>query len=150
MIPKKRLLVLLEKEAQHFITAVMSLDLPPSIDRLNIPVITTEDKKLTEQMNQSTLQRFITEKCIPVNGCKIKFSDFYDKFVEWMDSNEISFWTKNRVGREFPPQFPKARFRKDGQFYIGNIAWAGTESDGESNTRLIIKDDYLFPADQPC
>ena len=150
MIPKKRLLVLLEKEAQHFITAVMSLDLPPSIDRLNIPVITTEDKKLTEQMNQSTLQRFITEKCISANGCKIKFSDFYDRFVEWMEPNEISFWTKNRVGREFPPQFPKARFRKDGQFYIGNIAWAGTKSDEESGVRLIVKDDYLFPADQPC
>jgi len=142
MIPKKKLMVLLEKEAQHFVTAIMNLELPEPIDRLNIPVISTQDKKLVEQMNQSALERFIQDKCIPLDGCMIKFSDFFDKFVEWLEPNETNFWTKNRVGREFPPQYPKARIRKDGQFYIGNIAWHGTEN--ESGKKLTVQGDYLL------
>jgi hypothetical protein len=143
MIPKKKLMALLEKEAQAFITAIVNMGLPTPIDRLNIPVISTEDKRLVEQMNQSALQRFVSDRCLNVPGAMIKFSDFYDKFVESLDPNEVNHWTKNRVGREFPPQYPKARNRKDTQFYIGNIAWASTEPNEELKFKWIIKDGYL-------
>jgi len=146
MIPKKKMMMQLEKEAQHFITAIMHLDLPEPIDRLNIPVINTDDKKLVEQMNQTALQQFVQDKCVYVEGSMIKFSEFYMQFEEWLSADEIKFWTKNRVGREFPPQFPKARRRKDGQFYMGNIAWRNPKGTYESGTKLIVRNGYLEPA----
>ena len=145
MIPKKRLMMQLEKEAQSFITAIMNLDLPEPVDRLNIPVIHTEDKKLVEQMNQTPLQQFVQEKCVYVEGHQIKFSELYDRFIEWVPLEERRFWTKQRVGKDFPPQFPKARQRKDGQFYIGNIVWRGQDDEIKPLVKLTVRDGYLEP-----
>ena len=63
LIPKKRLIPLLEKEAPNFLRALMDLDLPESPDRLNIPVIETSDKRAMQYQNQDALETFISEVC---------------------------------------------------------------------------------------
>ena len=65
LIPKRQLLEELEKEAQDFITEILSLELPPSNDRLNIPPIMTEAKAALQMSNETELQTFLREQCYP-------------------------------------------------------------------------------------
>jgi len=148
LIPKKLLIPMLEKEAPDFLADIIKLEIPPSNDRLNVPVIVTEDKQLAQQLNQTDLERFIEEKCVYATGRWIKFSDLFQKFNEWVDPGELHKWTKIRVGRSLPPQFPKGRNPKDGQFYVGNISWAGiAQSEEPASSKYMIKDGYLVPVD---
>jgi hypothetical protein len=141
LIPKKQIIPLLEKEAPDFLAEILKLEIPPSTDRLNVPVLMTEDKTMVQQLNQTPLETFIQERCQYAPGYRIKFGDFYDKFREWLDPNDIAYWTNKRVGKELPPQFAKGRQRKDAQFYIGNITWAGLEI--ESKEKIVVVDGYL-------
>lgn len=143
LIPKKQLIPMLEKEAPDFLASILSLEIPPSHDRLNVPVLTSEDKIIAQQLNQSQLETFMQDKCRYVNGAMVKFSDFYDKFIEWVDANEVHQWTKIRVGRELPPQHPRARVRKTGQMHIGNLTWIGDDKIDETLKKLVIIDGYL-------
>jgi hypothetical protein len=123
MIPKKRLLEMLKSEASDFLAALLRIELPASNDRLNIPVINTIDKSMAEESNKTPLQLFLDQHITYVPGYTIKFSDFYDRFVNWLGPLEAANWTKIRVGREIPTTYPKGRQRKDAQFYIGNAQW---------------------------
>lgn len=148
MIPKKMLLPLLEKEAPDFLAELTSIELPPSNDRLNVPIITTEDKNLAQELNQTEFERFIAEKCNYIPGAWIKFSDLYDRFIEAVDPNEMHKWTKVRVGRSLPPNYPKGRNRKDGQYYIGNIGWSGVaQKEDATQKKLVLQDGYLVPSE---
>lgn len=143
LIPKKKLITLLEKEAPDFVAELIHLEIPESNDRLNVPALTTEDKIISEELNKSPLDIFISEKCEYDEGRKIKFSDFYDKFIEWLPADEASKWRKRRVGRDIPPRFPKGRQRKDSQFYIGNIKWVGEEFITPSEGKYAVREEYL-------
>lgn len=146
LIPKKQLIPMLEKEAPYFISELLHLELPPSNDRLNIPVITTSDKLQTEQANKSLLELFIDDKCYHVTGSMIKFSEFWDKFQEWADPNLLQNWSKIRVGRELPPWAAKGRLPQTGQFYVGNISWVPKDPDEPDLPRLVVQDrDMLVP-----
>lgn len=141
LIPKKRLIPLLEKEASDFLSAIMNLDLPPSTDRLNVPVIETEDKLMIQKLNETPLERFIAEETLPRDGCTIKFSVFYERFVESLDKNEQSLWSKIRTRRELPTIFPYGREHSSGQFFIGNITWKDyPEAIGP---KYILRENYL-------
>lgn len=123
LIPKKRLIPLLEKEAADFLGLIMSLNMPESPDRLNIPVIETSDKRAAQMMNQNELERFFQEQCVSAVGRSIKFSDFYDRFIAYIDQSEVSRWSKIRVSKEMPPEYPLGRLRGNNQAYIGNITF---------------------------
>ena len=142
LIPKKELLRKLEKEAPAFLNEVLHLELPPSNDRLNIPVIETEDKKAMSERNESLLDTFISEYCAHEDGSRIKFSDFFEEYVKWLDPEDAGHWTKIRVGKEIPPQILKARLAKTGQYHLGNVCWREDVSD-EKKIRLVVKNGYL-------
>ncbi len=141
LIPKKQLIPLLQKEASDFLGEIMRLELPPSPDRLNIPIIVTQDKELAQVQNLTTLQQFLREACQACSGQMIKFSDFYVKYAMWAEANGESTWSKIKVGKELPPQYPKGRLHGTGQFHIGNICFRGDKV--EKKPRLVFKDDYL-------
>lgn len=147
LIPKRQLITLLEKEASDFLAHLMGLEIPESSDRLRIPVIETEEKMLVQHINKTALQLFLEEKCTQCNGYWIKFSDFFERFQKSLDSEEFHNWSKIRVGRELPVHYPKGRNASDGQFYIGNMVWKGTET--EKRDKYILKDTYLVQ-EQPC
>lgn len=144
IIPKKILLPLLEKEAPDFLAEILNLEIPLSDERLNLPVITTSDKIRAMNINESDLMVFISEQCIPSPGCMIKFSDFYDEFISWLDPNDIQKWSKKRVSAELPTTYPHARLRKTGHFHIGNIWWKNQDvSVNKIEGSYIAQDGYL-------
>lgn len=143
MIPKKQIIPLLEAEASDFLTSVLSLELPPSNDRLNIPIIETEDKITLAKSNQTLLESFLEDRCYPVIGERIRFGDLYDRFVEYADPSDLKNWSKIRVGRELPPQYPKGRCEKDNYHYVGNISFTPYDAKIHTNPRYIVKGAHL-------
>lgn len=139
LIPKKLLFPMLEQEAPDFLRAILMLQLPKTIDRLNLPVLATYEKLIAQQSNRSPLEEFIDEQMFYVPGAMIKFSDFYERFRLWLDPREVRDWSKIRVGRELPVRHPKGRLAKeDGQFYIGNIS--GIEGPQTDKPLIVIND----------
>ena len=130
LIPKKQMLILLEKEAPDFVSEIMKLELPISNDRLNIPVLETSDKVTAQQANENELEIFIREFCHYVPGAAISVADFFTRFQEWLDPNAVHLWTKIRMGRAMPSRFPKGRLTTNPQFHFGNISFDAATKPG--------------------
>lgn len=142
-IPKKEFMKLLEKEAPDFLAEVLSLELPPPIDRLNIPVVMTDSKHLAMSSNRSMLEQFLDEKVQYVPGHVIKYSEFYERFVKWLDTTDVPSWPKNKVGRSLSSKYPKGRSTQFGAaFYIGNMTWVESENPVPGK-RLVLRGDFL-------
>lgn len=147
-IPKRQLEKLLKEEAPDFLAEMLTLEVPPYNGRLYIPILTTEDKMASAFSNQSFLEMFIAEKCYYAPGYRIKFSEFCDRFIEWLDPNIVNEWSKIRIGKEVPPKFPKGRvFTEGSQFYLGNISWVEVPPEGfgpryvcSNNTLIVVND----------
>lgn len=144
MIPKKSLLPLLEAEAPDFIAALLRLDLPPSNDRLNVPVIATASKIDVQEINSTPVQSFLASCCHRADGEKIIYADLYDKFVKYLDPIEATSWTKNKFGKELPPHFPKGRdTENNSQTTIGNISYTPPPESGTGKKKLFAVPDRL-------
>lgn len=142
-IPKKQLFPLLEKEAPDFLAEILGLELPMTNDRLNIPIIITEEKLQAEKKNQTSLEMFLNERCYYVTGRIIKFSEFYEAFKEWLDPSEVQYWTKSKVGRELPKPYIRGRLQQTGQHYIANMSWTPRRPEDEELPSISIKGEYL-------
>lgn len=125
LIPKRDFIELLKKEAPDFLGEILQLEIPDSNDRLNLPVINTSEKTQVEQLNESLLEEFIRTNCYKVAGEAVLFAEFFDKFREWCpDPNDLAFWSKIRIGRELPPEYPRGRATWDNnKVYVGNLSW---------------------------
>jgi Family of unknown function (DUF5906) len=148
MVPKKFFLPLLEKEASDFLASLLALEIPPSSDRLNVPVIITEEKLLAEDANMSFLEMFLKEECHYVAGEMVNYGEFYTKFQNWLDPNYLHQWTKIRVGRELPPHFPKGRNIHNGHLYIGNMSFENKNGTSPDKPKLILKDGKLISLEE--
>lgn len=142
-IPKRQLIQNLEKEGPDFLASLVNLEIPPSNDRLNVPVIATQDKRLAEEANRSLLEIFLEEKTFYVTGRMISLNEFWLSFREWLDPTYADKWTKIRTGRELPRKHPKGRNPKDGQFYIGNISWTPIDPSEPVLPELVLDKDKL-------
>jgi hypothetical protein len=105
-IAKPKLEVLLEQEAPHFLHTLMHLELPPMIDRLRLPVVTTASKLSAEEDNQTKLEQFIAECCEKTPDRHMPFTEFYERFQEWLPPNEKHAWSKIRTSKELPIRHP--------------------------------------------
>jgi hypothetical protein len=143
LIPKTELLALLEKEAGDFLAAVLSLEIPPSGDRLAVPVIATEEKRMAEEANLTHLELFIKESVYAVDGESITIGEFWDKFTQWLDPQHVSEWTKNKVSREMPQHFPKGRQSFSSSWAYGNMAWHPRQPGEPIKDRLVVRNDIL-------
>lgn len=143
LIPKRDLLKLLELEAPDFMTEILNLELPSSNDRLNIPIIRTEDKVTAEEANRTFLEIFLQEKTFHVDGTRIAFTELYERFAEWLDPQYVKEWSKIRFGREMPQKYPKGRLPQTGQFWFGNIAWDPRKPESEILPKFTVKDGFL-------
>ena len=122
-IPKKRLIPLLEKEASDFLGEILRIELPDSNDRLNVPVLVTQEKEQAQRTNRTDLQSFIEAHCYSVPGEWIAFSEFYERFMLTIEASEVGFWSKIAVGKGIPPHFAQGRNPHNSQKYIGNISF---------------------------
>ena len=84
-IAKPKLEPLLDQEAPHFLYTLMHLELPPMIDRLRLPVVTTASKQAAQEDNQTALEQFIAQRCEQTpEQTHALFADFYDRFQQWL------------------------------------------------------------------
>lgn len=145
LIPKPELIARLEKEASDFIAAVMTLEIPPSGDRLNVPVIATEEKRVAETANMTYLETFLRENTFPVNGRMIEIADMYNRFIDSLPAMEKAEWTKNRLSANMPQHYPKGRNSRTTAWCYGNISWEDLGPMEVPQPRLVVRKDYLRP-----
>ena len=142
LIPRKQLYKQLESEAPAFMATVLKLEIPPCSDRLNIPVVETQEKFQSGQLNRTELEIFIDENAHYSPGQMILYAELWDRFQEWVNPNDLHLWSKIRLGRELPQQFPKGRcMAKGAQFYVGNISWSSSKD--LNAKKLMFKDGKL-------
>ena len=142
IIPKKQLIIDLEKEANDFMASVLNVELPLSGDRLNIPVIMTNAKLLAEGNNQSDVEAFFKEQCHYVQGSYIKYDLLYEKFTHWLDPNEVYKWTKIKFGREIPDRYLKgASGIEHNQTVVANISF---DPDTPPAKRFVLVDGKIM------
>jgi hypothetical protein len=144
MMTNKQLIPLLEKEAPDFIAELLSLELPVSPERLNIPVIVTPEKQALETSNLSYLEMFIREQCFKVTGATISYGEFHKALIEWLPPDQRDEWGIIRVGKNLPKAHPKGRL-KDASWYVANLAWEPREPEAAVLPELVLKGDKLVP-----
>lgn len=127
LVPKTEMLMRLEKEAEDFLAGLLSLEVPPSNDRLAVPIIETSDKISLANSNRTDLQVFIEDVCHEERGNFVEFSELYNRFLETLDPSEVHKWTKIKTGKElskyYGSRFPKGRSPRDNKLLIGNLSF---------------------------
>jgi hypothetical protein len=141
MIPRNQLHQQLKQEAPDFLADILKVEIPPSNDRLNVPIVESDIKKLTADSNRSSLEVFIDEVCYDAPGEAVLVSDMFTRFQEWLDPMEVHEWTKIKMGRDLPHKYPKGRFNGP-QFHLGNLSF--TEPENTDQTRMILFEGKLI------
>jgi hypothetical protein len=121
-VPKQRLIEKLCEESPHFMHTLMRMQLPPATGRLRLPVVATENKRRSEEMNHNELEQFLAEECFWAPGEIVPFSDFYARFSEWLPSEATFLWSKIKVVRSMPPKYPTWNGRGNKKL-IGNVSF---------------------------
>jgi hypothetical protein len=145
LIPKSKLLKMLEQEAPDFLASVLNLELPDTIDRLRIPVVTTSEKEALTKINTPLVDLFLEQECEYCDCSMILYSEFYERFVNWVSEGDPLQYTKRKLVKELPPKILKGRSRKNNQVYLGRIKWKGQES--EPGTVKLVND-HLVKIDE--
>lgn len=130
IIPPTDLLTRLKEEAPNFLGYLLKMELPASGSRLNIPIITTNDKMFVQESNKTSLEMFLNEHCYYVEGSAVIFAEFFEKFQSILDRDEISRWSKMAVSRAIPMKFPRGKLSNNLQAHIGNMSFEPSEHKG--------------------
>jgi hypothetical protein len=141
LIPKRRLLALLEKEAQDFLTEIYHLEIPETPDRLNVPVIDTPDKKMTEEVNKTYLEQFTDAKVFACDGKHIPFSEFYEEFINWLPATLHGAWSKIRVGRELKRKIIVGRLSNNPHHHLANVTF--DKDLKNTGGKYVLRGEYL-------
>jgi hypothetical protein len=126
IIPKRILLAELAKEAPHFLAELLRVDIPTSPSRLNIPVLMTIEKTELMAYNMTILEHFCQTRLFPCNGARMTFHDFVVKFHNYLDPNQVSDWSKQKITRELPSSIMKGHDTKN-ILYIANVSFNSEE-----------------------
>jgi hypothetical protein len=148
IIPKEEMFVRLDKEAPDFLAAVMNLEIPPTKDRLNVPVVETEEKRAAKKHNQTSLQLFLAEHLHKVDGQTVKVSEFYERFYQWLGPEFSHEWPKKKIQAEMPQEHPKGRRRSDAQWCFANLSWQPRKDGDPRFPRLVLRGEMLKSLDE--
>lgn len=149
IVPKRELIERLTSEASDFLAAVLTLEIPKSPDRLNIPVIETNQKSAAQESNLSPVETFIVDELRECMGSTILFSVVYDRYKAWMEEN---FMSDQCLGKVHFRQDISAKLvtgvSVDGNRYIANCKLKGsdvkpTEAISAKNGRLYVGDEEI-------
>jgi len=140
-IPKPEMLKRLLAEAPDFMAEVLATEIPPSGDRLNVPVLKTLEKSSVQAGNTSVLEQFLAERCHDAPGYSVSVTKLYEEFVKTLDSSAFSSWSRQRFSRELPPRYPKAKLASDGNVtHVGNLS---LEKPREQKRPFVCVNGYL-------
>jgi hypothetical protein len=140
MIPAPMLDTRLKKEAPDYLSSLLNMEIPECDERLRIPALETSEKNFLQAINTTELEIFIEERTTRCDGAMIKYAEFYEKFVTWLDAAAQGHWSKHRLSRELPPDIPKGRSRADAQFHLCNIKWRADDVQVDEGYKLIVDD----------
>jgi hypothetical protein len=144
-IPKHVMLDRLANEAGAFLHTLLHLDIPPTEGRLRLPIITTMEKEDMERAAMSPLERYLDEEMEPHEGALILFSDFFDRFREWLQPQERPLYSPIKVGRDWSyADYPKGIWGGEGKTYIGNIRFKDGTCSAEEQGAITRKDRRLY------
>jgi len=118
----------LDQEAPHFLYTLMHMELPPILDRLRLPVVTTASKLSAEEDNQTDLERFVAECCDPTPDKHTLFAEFYDRFQQGLPANEKHVWSKKRVASELPVRHQRITGHAN-KLYVANLTLKPAEKE---------------------
>jgi hypothetical protein len=140
-IDKTELFGRLKDEAPAFLYDALNMTMPPSAGRLYLPILETESKRRTQELNKTPLEQFLDAQCFKVDGAKILYSDFYEQFINSLESDEREGWSKRKLGRELSTLDIVYGAHTDNVKWVGNLSWTHHDAVGEkwqlnSNGRL--------------
>ncbi len=136
-IPRMQLRHYLEQEAPHFMRTIMDVTLPSVEGRLRMPVIDTHNKSRAQELRRNPVEQFILENCHAVLGEKVLFSDFCERFMEWITPEEKSKWSKQKIGRELPQNHPSGVYTENKK-YIGNLSWESKQPEPNARPWIVV------------
>lgn len=144
-IPKKELRQLLVEEAPHFMQTLLSVPLPKAKSRMNLEVVDTYKRQQSQDMARSALEIFIQVRCHYAAGEKIPFSEFYERFIASLDSEDRFEWSKPKVSRGLPSDTPSGASGGRSQRFVGNLSWEPAKNSDAApyiciNNRLKLKE----------
>ena len=142
VVPKRVIFQSLQKEATDFITEILNLEVPASPDRMIVPVIETEQKRVSQSLSESELDTFLRECCYDAPGHVVALGEFANRFYEYLDGSSIGKWSKSQIGKAITRLgYPKGRSSKlNSGIGIGNISFEPPEQIGKP---LHLVGDYL-------
>ncbi len=117
LIPKGQFKEHLRKEAPDFLNHLLKIQLPPTNERLNLPVIKTFEKTVAEQANMTFVEKFINEHLYYYPSKTIRFSEFSELFKEYLNKtepNEMAYWNKTKIRAAIPSKYLGGTSTKDG------------------------------------
>ena len=127
-IAKPKLEPLLDQEAPHFLYTLMHLELPPMLDRLRLPVVTTDSKRMAQEANQTDLEKFIAQCCEETPDRHTLFTEFYGRFQQWPGGTETHAWSKKQVSSELPIRHQTA-YGTGHKVYVSNLTLKPAEKE---------------------
>lgn len=135
---------LLSAEAPAFLHSCLNLQVPPSGNRLRIPVVDTPDKLSQMEFSQSELDLFIADNLVDCLGATVPFSEFWDRFSDSLRPVDQPRWSPRRVGREFKHHlYVKGRYGQGGHIHIGNCTWKELAKTTKPGIKLVAQADRL-------
>ena len=126
-IPKFKLEMLLNKEAPDFMRTILDMPIPPIEGRLGLPIVETKEKRLIQESRRSPVERFVAELGFITPGERILFSEFCDRFLDWLPEEEQNRWGKQRIAKGLPGECPVG-IATGNKKYVGNLSWEFKES----------------------
>lgn len=122
-IPPTEFKARLVEQASNFLGYVFKMEIPPSGDRLNVPILNTDEKLYVASVNKNPVELFIDENCHEIPGTVTLFSKFYEEFLSTIDMSEQAKWSRTTVSRAIPFKYPKGKLSNVMQAHIGNLTF---------------------------
>lgn len=145
IIPKRLFFERLSKEASYFLAELINLEIPRSNDRLNLPVIDTQEKQSIQATNETLLETFLRECVHHVPGEIITVADMWNRFYGWMDENDRDKYTKITMGKEMPGRYPKGRPPGSNTWSYGNCSFEPRSLQNQTLQMFMLKGEKLIP-----
>jgi aldehyde:ferredoxin oxidoreductase len=136
---------MLVAEAPDFLAHILRLEIPNSNDRLIVPIIDTQDKRVVQNANLSLVEQFIMENCHVVDGEMILWAEFYERFNKSLEPMDAEKWSKRYTGYHLPDYHPRGRRKEDSHYVISNLSWAPKNPETPIKPKLVLRGEYCVP-----
>lgn len=143
LIPRKEFNILLEKEAPDFLAHIMLQEIPKSGDRLNIPILVTEDKEMAAELNETPLEAFIRASLVQEIGSRESIGDLFDAFQMLHPADAASFSRKALSAALVKAGYQRGRDKIDTRVYYCNVRIKDKPKPADLGGKWFARGGYL-------